>query len=84
MSDVWEITRGTRDKRLKGHSAIFPEELIEKIVLNFTDEGDVVYDPFSGTGTTAVVCNRHNRNFIGSELVEKYCEIIEQRIQEGW
>jgi site-specific DNA-methyltransferase (adenine-specific) len=80
LNDVWLIKRGTKDKKLKGHSAIFPEELVERILVNFTNENDVVYDPFMGTGTTGVVCKKLGRNFIGSELVTEYAKLAEERI----
>lgn len=80
LNDVWQIKRGKKAEKLKGHSAIFPEELVEQILLNFTNENDVVYDPFMGTGTTGVVCKKLGRNFIGSELVTEYAELAEERI----
>lgn len=80
LNDVWQIRRGAKDKSLKGHSAIFPEELIERILLNFTNENDVIYDPFMGTGTTGVVCKKLGRKFIGSELVTEYAELARKRI----
>lgn len=80
LNDIWRIKRGIKDKKLKGHSAIFPEKLVERILLNFSDENDVIYDPFMGTGTTAVVCKKLNRNFIGSELVEEYVNLANDRL----
>ena len=79
LNDVWQIKRGKA--LLKGHSATFPEELITKILLNFSNEGDVVYDPFLGSGTTCVVAKRLNRQFIGSELIKNYFEFSEQRLK---
>lgn len=55
----------------KGHSAVFPEALPEFFIKAFTDEGDIVYDPFSGSGTTCAVAKRLNRNYIGSEIVRQ-------------
>ena len=78
MPNVWQIKRGKNG--VKGHGAVFPEELIAKIITNFTNENDIVYDPFMGTGTTAAVALKTNRRFIGSEISEKYCAIIEERI----
>lgn len=80
LNDVWQIKRGKKSEKLKDHSAIFPEELVEQILLNFTNENDVVYDPFMGTGTTGVVCKKLGRNFIGSELVTEYAKLAEERI----
>ena len=47
-----------------------------------TKEGDIVLDPFIGSGTTAVVCERLNRRWIGIEINPEYCEIAKQRIQD--
>lgn len=79
LNDVWQIKRGK--KAFKGHSAVFPEELVCKILTNFSNEGDIVYDPFMGTGTTAVVSKRLNRHYIGSEISNEYCNLIKQRIE---
>lgn len=79
LNDVWQIKRG---KKVTGsHGATFPEELVEKILLNFSREGDVVYDPFMGTGTTAVVAKQLGRRFIGSELLQHYVEIANARVE---
>ena len=78
LSNVWKIKKN--QKRNKKHRAIFPEELIKKIINNFTKENDLIYDPFIGVGTTAVVSKKLNRNFIGSELIQTYCEIANKKI----
>ena len=80
LNDIWNIKRGKKID--KSHGATFPEELIAKILNNFTKEDDIIYDPFMGTGTTAVVCKKLNRKFIGSELSENYYELINERIKE--
>ena len=80
LNDVWQIKRGK--KVSKDHGASFPEELVEKILLNFSKEGDIIYDPFMGTGTTAVVSKRLNRNYIGSEISEKYVDFSLQRLSK--
>lgn len=80
LNDIWKISRGAKPKEIKGHSAVFPEELIEKILINFSDENSIIYDPFMGTGTTAVVCKKKNRNYIGSEIITSYVDIANNRI----
>ena len=80
LDDLWQIKRG--NVKTKSHSAVFPEKLVSTILKNFSDEGDVVYDPFMGTGTTAVVSKLMGRNFIGSEINKEYIEISEQRLNE--
>jgi site-specific DNA-methyltransferase (adenine-specific)/modification methylase len=79
LSNVWDIKRGK--KLNKEHGAVFPEELVEKILHNFTKPGDVVLDPFMGTGTVGVVCNRLKRWFIGIELDEDYFNFAKERIE---
>ena len=53
--------------------------VVEKCIRNFTKEGDVVYDPFMGSGTTAVACLNNKRDFIGSEINEEYYKLAEKR-----
>ena len=78
LDDLWEIPRA-RGKTSK-HTAVFPEELVSKILENFSREGQTVYDPFMGTGTTAVVAKKLNRRYIGSELSKEYCELAEEQL----
>ena len=73
---IWRIT----PERSSDHPAPFPEEIPRRCVEAFSEDGMVVYDPFAGSGTTLVVANRMNRNWIGSEISEEYCKIIERRI----
>ena len=78
MDDVWNIKRGR--KISSSHGAVFPEELARKVIQNFTRSGDVVYDPFMGSGTTGKVALEEQRYFIGSEISERYCEISRKRM----
>jgi DNA modification methylase len=57
-----------------------PVRIIELLVNNYTDKGNIVYDPFMGSGTTAEACINTNRKWVGSEIDKEYCEIIEDRI----
>ena len=52
------------------------------ILNNFTKDKDVIYDPFLGTGTTAVVAKKLNRRFIGSEILKDYCKTSQKRLKE--
>lgn len=79
LSNVWDIKRGK--KVSKSHGAIFPEELVERVVSNFSKEGDTILDPFMGCGTTGVVSKRLGRDFIGIEIDEEYYKISELRIK---
>ena len=82
LDDVWKIKR-ERSPDEGSHGAIFPTELVMKILENFSEEGDVIYDPFMGTGTTAVVSKILKRNFIGSEISKKYIELAEERLKNS-
>ena len=64
------------------HYATFPEKLIETPILAGCPEGGIVFDPFMGAGTTAIVCGLLGRNFVGIELNPEYIEIAKRRIQE--
>lgn len=66
----------------KNHSAAYPEGLPEWFIKLFTQEGDVVLDPFLGSGTTSRVANRLNRHSIGIELNEKYYKMTEELLKE--
>ena len=63
-----------------GHPAQYPERLIERIVLAGTNEGDVVLDPFMGSGTSAVVAKKLGRNYLGYEIVPEYIEMANTRL----
>jgi site-specific DNA-methyltransferase (adenine-specific) len=62
------------------HAATFPVELPAWFIKLFTEPGDVVLDPFIGSGTTAVACIRNDRRYIGIEIVEEYVRLAEERI----
>jgi site-specific DNA-methyltransferase (adenine-specific) len=80
LEDIWLIKRGKKID--KSHSAVFPEELADKVIQLFSNKGDIVYDPFMGTGTTAVSAIKNDRNFIGSEISTEYCSITNERIKK--
>lgn len=67
----------------KVHRAQKPVKLISKLIIDSTDEGDTVLDPFAGSATTAVACIELGRKFIGYELDETYYEIAKRRIDEA-
>ena len=69
-----------RFNKTKRYSAVFPEDLVGTILKNFTNENDIIYDPFMGTGTTAVVSARMNRTWLGSEINEEYCKTTAKRV----
>ena len=76
---VWSIT----NKPYKGaHFAVFPPDLIEPCILAGSQEGDIILDPFMGSGTTAMVAKKHDRKYIGCELHEGYDNLIQKRVDE--
>ena len=77
IGNVWEIPNV---KNKSGHPAIFPIELAERHILTWSERGDVVYDPFMGSGTVAKMCLLNDRRYIGSEVSKEYCDIIQKRI----
>jgi DNA modification methylase len=67
----------------KSHSAAFPEALPEWFIKLFTDEGDLVLDPFVGSGTTCAIAQKMRRNSVGIEVLAEYCELAEEEIEAG-
>lgn len=63
-----------------GHPAMFPEELVERVLKLFSYKYDIVLDPFNGVGTTTVVAKRFKRKYIGIDISDKYCKIAEERL----
>jgi len=63
------------------HPAVFPEALAKDHILSWSNERDLIYDPFMGSGTVAKMCIKTNRNYVGSEISKKYCDIAERRLK---
>lgn len=81
VSDVWsDIHRIRHKKRRDEHPCQLPVPLLERLILMSTDEGDVVFDPFVGTGTTAVAAKQLGRKYIGIELDPTYVAISRENI----
>lgn len=85
MDNVWLIDTGymrtTKDKFAYKHPAMFPEVLCERHILTWSNENEIVLDPFMGSGTTAKMSKLNSRNFIGFELSKEYCDIAEERLK---
>ncbi len=80
---VWQFYYESRDIRDKNiHPATFPISLSKKIIELFTHEGELVLDPFVGSGTTLVAANDLNRNAVGFDLQEKYTELCSRRLSQ--
>ena len=84
------LINGTRDPNVlefkrtqnKLHPTQKPVDMTEYLIGKFSDEGDLILDPFMGSGTTGVACLNTNRSFIGMELDEKYFKLAEERIMD--
>lgn len=83
--DVWRFSRvcGTFKERINGYPCQMPEALLERVIRVSSNEGDIILDPFAGSGTTLAVAKRLNRRYIGIEISQKYCNIIEKRLSKG-
>lgn len=78
--NIWDMAVA---QNKTGHPAVFPEELAKRHILSWTNEGDLVCDPFMGSGTTGIVCAKTNRRFFGIEINKDYFEMSEKRIHEA-
>lgn len=81
-SNVWGIFPA-KSKNERLHPAPFSEQLARDHIISWSNPGDVVFDPFIGSGTTAKMALLNNRNFIGCELSKEYVDIANKRIQEA-
>ena len=82
--NIWKYNVGknqTGDDLAFEHPAPFPEQLANDHILSWSNEGDLVLDPFMGSGTTAKMAKLNNRNYIGFEISKEYCEIAERRLK---
>ena len=79
LQNILRIGRGKKISSI--HSAVFPEELAETIIKNFSNEGDTILDPMAGSGTTLKMAKKKNRNYIGIDISPEYIEIIKRRLE---
>ncbi len=84
LKSLYPPRHGRNSPRLKagGHPAPFPEQLIERLIKFYSYRGNVVLDPFGGTGTVAVVAKKTGRHFIHVDVSKKYCQIATRRLAE--
>ena len=76
--NLWRIDTQKNSK----HPAPFPEQLANDHIISWSNEGDIVYDPFMGSGTTAKMALANNRQYIGSEVSAEYVEIAKERLKQ--
>jgi len=83
VSDVWsDIHRLKHNKYRDEHPCQLPVHLLERIILMASDEGDIILDPFTGTGTTLIAAKRLGRNYIGFELDHHYVQIANNKLSQ--
>ena len=76
--NIWKCAVAQNKTR---HTAVYPQKLIEEHIKSWSNEGDLVLDPFMGSGTTALACMKTNRKYIGIEISEDYCNLINEQIE---
>jgi site-specific DNA-methyltransferase (adenine-specific) len=82
LSSVWHIpTIPSREKRQGYHPTQKPLKLLRRALLASSGEGDLVFDPFCGSGTTGVAAKESGCFFVGAEIAAEFCELAERRIQ---
>lgn len=86
LTNVWEYLVGfnaQNDKLASEHPAIFPERLAEDHIISWSNPGDIILDPFIGSGTTAKMAALNDRHYIGIDISEEYCELARKRVSEA-
>src|SRR5699024_4553471 len=79
--NVWKYVTGNENSFAYEHPAVFPLQLAKDIIISWSDKRDLVYDPFMGSGTTAIAALETERQFIGAEIAKEYVEISNERIK---
>ena len=83
MKDVWTGSLTKPSEKVEGkHPTQKPEYLLERIILASTEEGQVILDPFCGSGTTGVEAVKYGRKFIGIDESEEYVKISKRRLEK--
>jgi DNA modification methylase len=83
-NNIWKYNVGkghmTKDEIAYKHPAIFPEKLAADHIMSWSNENDIILDPFCGSGTTVKMAKQLKRNFIGMEISQEYCNIANERL----
>lgn len=77
--NIWDIAIA---QNKTSHPAVFPEQIANDHIISWSNEGDIVFDPFVGSGTTGRMAVLNNRNFIGIDISNEYCEMSIERIED--
>lgn len=85
-SNIWKYSVGhmksTTDKVAHEHPATFPEKLAQDHIISWSNKGDIVLDPFNGSGTTTKLARLGDRKYVGIDISEKYCKIANDRLKQ--
>lgn len=81
--NVWNDLSSPREKHHLDHGAVYPLKLAKRIITIYSKEGDLVFDPFVGTGTTVIAAYKLNRSGLGIELVDKYAKVAKKWLVES-
>ncbi|OCR05777.1 DNA-methyltransferase [Helicobacter pullorum] len=81
-SNIWIFSQNNGIDRKINHKAQFPEQLANDHIISWSNENDIILDPFMGSGTTAKMAILNNRKFIGFEISEEYCSIAYNRLKK--
>ncbi|MBR3229036.1 site-specific DNA-methyltransferase [Candidatus Saccharibacteria bacterium] len=86
-TNIWEYAVGlggsTKDKIAFKHPAIFPENLAKDHILSWSNQGDLVFDPMCGSGTTCKIAMQHQRNYLGCDISQEYVDVAKKRIKSA-
>ena len=77
-NNIWRFDT----QKNSNHPAPFPEQLANDHIITWSNEGDVVFDPMCGSGTTLLMAKKNNRKYIGIDIAEEYVEISRNRLEE--
>lgn len=79
-TNIWYYIVGSARNNNGEHPAVFPDELAKEHIYSWSNEGDLIYDPFTGSGTTLKMAHLQKRNWIGSEISQQYVDLANKRI----
>lgn len=86
LTNIWEYAVGlggtTSDKIAFQHPAVFPEKLAEDHILSWSNEGDLIFDPMCGSGTTCKMATKNNRLYLGCDISSEYVDIAKKRLED--
>jgi len=80
LNNIWYYVVGGKGNN---HPASFPEKLAEDHIISWSNPGDLVFDPFSGSGTTAKMALLEGRNYLGIDISGEYCEMARKRVEQA-